>query len=188
MWQFSVLHYHFPIEMHNNFFFFFPLGVCLHGELSGGNTAYVQCYQRGGKPWPAGAGGVHAAVLGLSSSLLGLSAVQRKGFNYEVTPWGTEQNHAASKGITQNASSPFISFCLPRPSHPLSLSQVSDSSCVPRESVKKTERQRTRLVSGTRGAPKVMSVTENFSFGLYSFIDSEQLVQNWRDNSAHTAA
>lgn len=35
---------------------------------------------------------------------------------------------------------------------------------------------------------RTLNVTGNLSFGLNSFIDSEQLVQNRRDNSAHTAA
>lgn len=54
------------------------------------NTAHTQCYQRGGggKLQPVGDGGVCVTILRLSSSLLGPTAAQRKGFNYEVTPWG----------------------------------------------------------------------------------------------------
>lgn len=78
--------------MHNNFFFFsffFPLGVCLHGELSGEEYCSHPVLSAGwGKLQPVGDGGVCVTILGLSSSLLGPTAAQRKGFNYEVTPWG----------------------------------------------------------------------------------------------------
>lgn len=33
-----------------------------------------------------------------------------------------------------------------------------------------------------------LSVSDNLSSSLYSFTDLEQLVQNWGNNSAHTAA
>ncbi len=46
-----------------------------------GDTAHMLRYQRG-KPWPVCPGGVDAAVLLLSPSLLGLTTAQRKGFNY----------------------------------------------------------------------------------------------------------
>lgn len=73
LWQFSVPCYHFPIEMHNSFFFLL-LGACLHGELSGGGLALSV-----GETVACGVWRCLCHRLGLSSSLLGPTAVQKEG-------------------------------------------------------------------------------------------------------------
>lgn len=121
MWQFSVLCYHSPIEMHNNLF---PLGACLHGELSGGDIAHIQCYQLG-KPWPVVPGSVHVVILRLSSSLLGLTAVQKEW----IQLWSdTLRRVARPCCFKRDQSNCILCLYLPLSAYlTLSLSQVSDS-------------------------------------------------------------
>lgn len=178
MWQFSVLCYHSPIETHNNFFFhsqsvsmesYQVVILLMYGVISRGNHGLpalkVFTPPSSGRPRASSA------------------SQQHKGTD-SIMKWHLEacrKNHAASKEITQNVSSPFISSCLTA----CLWSQWVLMCCSGKH---KTD----KCVSSTKVRSSqghdALNVTENFSFGLNNFIDLRQLVQNWRDNSAHTAA
>lgn len=71
--------------MHNNLF---PLGARRHGELSGGDTAHIPSYRRGGDRGQQALEAFTPSSSGCPRASAASQTLQRNGFNYEVIPWG----------------------------------------------------------------------------------------------------
>ena len=145
------------------------------------NTAHTQCYQRGESR------SLRAMEVFVSPSSgcprASLAPPQYKGRD-SIMKWHLE---ACSKSTLLQKRSLKMYPCPLSPSVclPVSLS-FSSSWCVSLGGIKQINASGRTHVRGFQG--RGASVSDNFSSRLYSFIDSEQLVHNWGNNSAHTAA